>query len=272
MEKVKATYDGAIRSLNHRNLSPSTQQILRLLAAKAEEAMRKGQAGIDHEALLKDISEIKIPNAKAKEALRKDKAEIDHEALLHDISEIKSPNDYVEKRTTDIEGRGGEFFFRKLMWININETLKEENEREGEWSRQDSRGERPQKPIHDEIEQALEKIGESDYAQGYWVINFYAARNEAVYSNILDDRLRGDYEKVLETVQKDIQYLVDLLANDTSDDYRHCLDLCLHFRATWFEQKSSANGITWQPNLRAQNHLKEIAQRERNLGLARNRI
>ena len=43
----KANYQGALSTMNSRNLSPATQEILRLRASKAEEAICKEAAGID---------------------------------------------------------------------------------------------------------------------------------------------------------------------------------------------------------------------------------
>lgn len=137
-----------------------------------------------------------------------------------------------------------------------------------DWVAAGGQREPPRMPMHSEIENAMEKIGEIDKAHGFWVIAFYAKRNPAIHSEILDLRLRGDYEAVLDIVQKDVARLSNLLTGDSSDDGRRYLNMVLNFRATWFELRASGEQIVWQPNAKAQDHLKQLAKDDKNAQLA----
>ena len=122
--------------------------------------------------------------------------------------------------------------------------------------------------MHGEIDKALANIDETNFLHGYWVIAFYAKRNGELHSDILDQRLQGNYERVLEIVQQDIGYITNLLTTDRSQDNVHYLNMCLAFRRTWFEETGTADGPVWKPNWEAQKHLKELAQHEKNMTLA----
>lgn len=121
--------------------------------------------------------------------------------------------------------------------------------------------------MHDEIDKALANIDETNFLHGYWVIAFYAKRNGELHSDILDQRLQGNYERVLEIVQQDIDYITNLLTTDPSEDNVHYLSMCLNFRTTWFQEIGSVDGPIWQPNYKAQKHLNELAQQEKNMTL-----
>ena len=120
-------------------------------------------------------------------------------------------------------------------------------------------GEKPEAPMIDDIDAALSRVGEEDKEHGYWVIRFYANRNRAHHSEILDLRLRGEYPKLLEVVEKDIEYFRSRLTGSQTDESHHSLQMVVDFRNTWFEQKSSGSDLTWGPNARARAHMSQLA-------------
>ena len=107
--QLKATYQGALRTMNSRNLSPATKEILRLLASKAEEAICKEAAGIDTHPFLEEIREIKVLN----KSVEKRSADV---ARLSDLEKMAKLGDYAMMYCQRLEKEAGESFFIQLMW------------------------------------------------------------------------------------------------------------------------------------------------------------
>lgn len=117
MDHFKATLQGVNASLNRRNLSPTTREILRLLASKAEDAIRKDAAGIDHQALLCEIREINILYAYA----TKRSADV---ARLSNLETVAKLGDYAMMYCQKLKKESDpESAFRKMMWISVHDVL-----------------------------------------------------------------------------------------------------------------------------------------------------
>ena len=134
------------------------------------------------------------------------------------------------------------------------------SERLENWIKRGKQEEKPAVTMHDEIDAALLRIGETDNAHGYWVIGFYAHQNHEMHSDVFDQRLQGNYGTVLEIVENDIEHLDNQLTGSKSDYNSHCLNMALDFRKTWFELRSSGSEVIWQPNARAQIHSAQLAK------------
>ena len=120
MDQVKATLQGVNASLSRRNLSPTTQEILRLLASKAEDAIRKDAAGIDHQALLSEMQKINTLNAYVT------KRSVDL-ARLSNLDTVAKLGDYAMMYCQRLKKEADpESAFRKMMWISIHDVLEAE--------------------------------------------------------------------------------------------------------------------------------------------------
>ena len=115
--RLEATRDGAVQQLQNRSLSPTTMEILKLLAVKADEAIKKKADGIDVDGFLEDVHSIQTINSYVANRT------VDVQNLSH-LEILAKLGDYAMMYCQRLkEGAAPGSIFKKMRWMEIEKAL-----------------------------------------------------------------------------------------------------------------------------------------------------
>ena len=116
--QLESIYNEAMRSIQHRKISPTTADILRLLASKAKVAIQTDTRRVNDRAFLEDVQEITLLNDYISKRISDVQrlSELEKFAKLGDYSMV-----YCQKLK-----EAGASGFRKMKWIWILDVLEAE--------------------------------------------------------------------------------------------------------------------------------------------------
>ena len=118
--RLAATRDGAVLQLQNRKLSPTTTEILKLLAVKADEAIKRKADGIDVDGFLEDVQSIETINSHVAN-LTVDAQKLSHLEILAKLGDYAMM--YCQRLK---EGAAPGSMFKKMRWMDVEKALESE--------------------------------------------------------------------------------------------------------------------------------------------------
>lgn len=115
--QLKATHDGAMTLMQRRDISPTTKEILRLLASKAHEAI-ENESALDSTAFLEELQQIRTLD----EYVTKRTEDV---VRLSELETLAKLGDYGMVYCQKLK-EAGESSFKKMKWVWIMDVLEAE--------------------------------------------------------------------------------------------------------------------------------------------------